>query len=322
VPGVGEARGAPGAVLIVDRFSACWEDIQLRSGLRRRGLTAEYLDWNMIRAASSGVSFNGLTAAPSSAVFYIRSRVLTQAADGELPLVYDWLEMIADSGGTLVNRLSAIRICQNKVRQAQVLAAAGVPVPATRVVASGDEIEACLREWGTTIFKPVYGHASIDLVRLRPPRPKAGGSGLDSGEEVRAWHSLRVHRVLCAQQYMLNSGRDLRVAVIGGEIVACYWRRFSTQSLDHTVELEPAEVTADIQQLVKRAINATGVEIAAVDLVQGDDGLVVIEVNASLSLWEGLERRPGFDLTRDGITSAHADYLASVMTAAQDGAGR
>lgn len=305
-------------IWIVDRFDACWEDVAVVRNLRERGTSARYLDWNDIGFGTEGLTISKEPVAPP-AVAYIRSRVLTQGASELLAETYDRLEMFEDMGTTLINSLAAIRACQNKVRQAHILKAADVPVPRTRLVSSGAEIEECLKDWGVTILKPIHGHGSIDLVRLRPPVPASAGSGLDPIEEVRAWHALQRHKILCAQEYVPNSGRDLRVAVIDHDIVGCYWRSLAVTAMDYRLDVEPAPVTDEVAGLVKRCVDELGLGIATIDLVMGERGLTVIEVNASLSVWERAEGNPGIDLSPHGITDRHGEYIQGELRVRRSG---
>lgn len=165
------------------------------------------------------------------------------------------------------------------------------------------------------MLKPVYGHASIDVALLRPPREGVGGSGLETHEEVHAWHLLRTHRTLCAQKFMPNSGRDLRVAIIDRRIVACYWKEITASSGSLPIRgyrIAPAVITEEVTRVCAVAIEVLGLDIAILDLVEGQDGLVVIEVNPGISGWEHLEQVAGLDLTESGLTGEHAHYLAGV----------
>jgi glutathione synthase/RimK-type ligase-like ATP-grasp enzyme len=301
-------------VWVIDRFDAYWEDLEVVGNLQGRGITARYVDWNQVRFETGAIRISGEPVAPPS-LGYIRSRVLTQAEPGALAETYDQLEMLEDAGTALINPLSAIRACQNKLRQARILRAGGVHVPHTRAVSSSTDILGCLKDWGTIILKPIHGHGSIDLVRLRPPIRTAAGSGLDPIEEIRAWHLLRRHKTLCAQDYIPNTGRDLRVSVIDNDIVSCYWRQLTINAMDYHLEVEPAKVTSEITGIIKRCVEELNLGIGTIDLVENDTGLTVIEVNASLSAWEHIEGKPELDFSNDGITDRHGEYIQRLSTA-------
>lgn len=301
-------------IWVMDRFSPCWEDDSLVSALQEMGTEARYVDWNSVQIDGDGIRIGGEPAHPPD-LAYVRSRIVTQPVEGWLAQVYDSLAMLDDIGVLMVNQLNATRRSKNKVRQARLLGAAGVRVPPTRMVATTRDIERCLAEWGTIVLKPVYGHASIDVMLLRPPRRGVGGSGLETQEEVHAWHLLGTHRTLCAQKFVPNSGRDLRVAIIGRQIVACYWKEISASSGSLPVReyrMFPSRITDDIAWICATATEALGLEIAILDLVEGEDGMIVIEANTGISGWEHLEQVPGIDLTESGLTDAHARYLVGV----------
>lgn len=199
------------------------------------------------------------------------------------------------------------------------LADAGVPVPETRTVRSVADIENVFATWHDVIIKPIYGHASVDVTRLRNSTP-GGATSLPVRESILVWHLLDHHRILCAQRFVENPGRDLRVLVIGGAIVGCYYH--IATSPDGTVRdtLHPfrwatVELTDAVALIVRKAVDALGLDLASIDIVEGADGPVVIEVNPSISRWQSIERGE-HDLTPSGITSAHGDYLIELIARA------
>lgn len=111
----------------------------------------------------------------------------------------------------------AFRICDDKRLTREVLERAGIPVPPGRT-ATGDERDlAFLAEHGELVVKPAQGE---------------GGEGVTVG--VTTAEELGVARELaqqCSTDVLLErfcAGDDLRVVVIGGEVVAASVRRPAT----------------------------------------------------------------------------------------------
>jgi RimK family alpha-L-glutamate ligase len=306
-------------IWILDRFDADWEDLMLQDALRARGLSVEIVDWSTLTPCGNDGGFcsKGERIRPP-ALALVRSRVLTRHTEGDLALLYDWLSLLEDMGIRLVNSLESIRHCQNKVRQAATLAKAGIPVPETTAIRTLGDLEHCLRFWGDVVIKPIYGHASIDLARLRADGDGSGnGSVLGIREEIVAWHLLEHYRILCAQRFIPNPGRDLRLVVIHNTIVSCHYRIStapdkSIKSLLHPYQRVQVQLTPPIERLALRAVTALKLDLATIDLVEAEEGPIIIEVNPTVSVWRPLERTT-MDFTQSGITEFHADALIAFL---------
>jgi glutathione synthase/RimK-type ligase-like ATP-grasp enzyme len=307
-------------VWLLDRFTRSWENQEICAELGRRGYSADIVDWEEISpsGARDGVLRSGVPGdAPRVAV--VKSRVITRRSEGELALVYDTLDALADAGTRVSNPVPAIRRCRNKVRQAATLARAGLPVPPTRAIKSQDELEACLATWGEVVLKPIWGHASIDVHRLRPNGRLADpGSLLGIREEIVSWHLLEQHRQLCAQPYVENPGRDLRITMIGSQVASSVFHVStspdgSVRHFLHPLRVEPAALTAEVSEFATAALRALDLDFAVIDLVEGPSGPVIIEVNEGLSTWSTIQGTE-FDLTTTGHTVAVVDELERMLS--------
>ena len=155
-------------VWILDTVVEAWENHSLRDEFARRGHDAHIVDWlSVVLSGGPGhVVVNGVPrSAPCLAV--MKARVLTRRSERDLALVYDGLEALEEGGTRFANSMASTRRCNNKLRQAGVLARAGIQIPPTRGVRTREEVEACLAEWDQIVLKPIWGHASLDLVRMR-----------------------------------------------------------------------------------------------------------------------------------------------------------
>ncbi|MCX4791876.1 hypothetical protein OG369_39140 [Streptomyces sp. NBC_01221] len=296
-----------------------WETTLLRDALRARGIQTEIINWDDLAFGMSrkSVLLAGEEVAPPTAMV-VCSRVITRHTDGDVGLLFDWLDHLEESGVRLINQARALRATENKMRQAQILHAAGVPVPETRVVRSVAEVEQCMQDWGELMIKPVHGHASIDVVRMRPKgKGYVQGELLGMREEITTWHLLQNHQLLCVQPYVPNPGRDIRITIIDGTVMASMFH-ISTASdgsvrhLLHPYTAAVCDPDPELERVVLHATSALGLDLATVDVVEGPDGPVVIEVNPTITLWRTLEGSE-FDRSPAGITTAHADVVARVM---------
>jgi glutathione synthase/RimK-type ligase-like ATP-grasp enzyme len=252
-------------------------------------------------------------------VALVNARIFTKHDQGDMALLYDWLEFFERYGVQLVNSVQSLRRTHNKVLQADILSNVDIPVPPTRMVQSHDDVQRCIEGWGAVMIKPVMGHSSVDVVKLLPKDYFASGPpGTPFGirEDIVLWHWFRKHRVLCAQKFIDNPGRDIRAIVVGGVVASCTYNIAtapdgSVRSLLHPARREPAALTPELERIFLDSVKALDLYISCVDLVEGPDGPVVIEVNPALSRWQPIEGTDA-DLTPHGITASQATLLADL----------
>lgn len=307
-----------GTVWILDKAYEDGEMVALKESLSSLGAKVERVDWDIIQPIIVNSRRDGdrpPLVLPDVAL--VNARIFTKHARGDMALLYDWLEFLERRGVRLVNSVQSLRRTHNKVQQADILAGAGVPVPPTRLVESPDDVQKCMEEWGEVMIKPVMGHSSVDVVKFLPRDYHASGPpGTPFGirEDIILWHWFKRYHVLCAQKFIDNPGRDVRAIVVGGTVASCTYnvstsRDGSVRSLLHSARREPAPLTPELERIFVDSVTALDLDISCVDLVEGPDGPVVIEVNPALSRWQPIEGTAA-DLTPDGITAIQAALLA------------
>ena len=307
-------------IWIMDKAYEDGEMAALKAAVERLGLPVERVDWDVIHPIVANEGWKG-SDSPGDlpAVALVNARSFTKHLKGDMALLYDWLEVLERRGVYLVNSVRSLRLAHNKVVQADILRRAGVPVPPTRLVEGPEDVQRCMEDWGELIIKPVMGHSSVDVIRLLPKDYQASGPpGTPFGirEDIVLWHWFKRYTVLCAQQYIANPGRDVRAIVVGGKVVSCTYYTStapdgSVRSLFHPARHEPAELTPELERIFTDAVATLNMDICCVDLVEGPDGPVIIEVNPALSRWQPIERTEA-DLTEEGLTMCQARLLANL----------
>lgn len=112
------------------------------------------------------------------------------------------------------------------------------------------------------------------------------------------------------QEYIAEShGKDIRALVVGGKVVASMRRKArgrefrSNYHLNGTVE--NVDLPEDYAEMACRAARVLGLNVAGVDLLEGNTGPLVLEVNSSPGL-EGIEKASGVN-----VAGAIIDYVIS-----------
>ena len=211
-----------------------------------------------------------------------------------------------------LNRAEAIARARDKLLALQVLARYGIDVPRTVVARTPDGMGRALELVGgpPVVLKLLHGTQGVGVI-LAETRAAVEAT-LDTlwalGNEV------------LIQEFVAESrGRDVRVLVIGGRVVAAMRRQARGDEWRSNLHRGGAgEVLALDPTFEGAAVESTrriGLEVAGVDLLEGKDGPKVMEVNASPG-FEGLERVTGVDIA--GAILRHAERIARPTTQEAD----
>lgn len=187
-------------------------------------------------------------------------------------------------GVPVYNDPAVIDLCDNKAKQYIELAARSIPMPKT-IVAPKVYPAFSIRESGyfervlATFGLPMIikeGHGSFGMKVYLIDTEEAF---YDKVESLRG-----VDFVF--QEFMASSrGRDIRVNVVGGEVIAAMYRHSETDfraNITNGGKASPVELTEVQRVLALQAANAVGAEFAGVDLLFGlDEEPLVCEVNAA-----------------------------------------
>ncbi len=203
-------------------------------------------------------------------------------------------------GVPVINRHGPVIRAKNKIRTLQKLQNKNIPVPKSYVVRSAEYIEDMVEKIGRypVILKVATGSFGI------------GVSIVESKRGLRSMIDLLVNNEnvppIIVQEYVRGSrGRDLRVFVVGGKIIAAMERVAQKKgefranfSLGGKVKI--AELTKKERRIALAAAKVIGLDIAGVDLIRGvnSDGEVdpkVLEVNANPGL-DGITEATGIDV--------------------------
>ncbi|MFG2298690.1 RimK family alpha-L-glutamate ligase [Streptomyces sp. NPDC048603] len=181
------------------------------------------------------------------------------------------LEAAAAAGVTTINDARAIRGVRDKAVAAAVARDRGLPVPPTYAAADPALLAEIPASQYPLVVKPAEGSSGRD-VRLvpSPDRLRELPAGLTGGPTGGGG-------LLIAQPYVPNSGIDLKVYCIAGEVHAT--ERRSPLHPDHPVRERRVPVSAEIVDLAHRVGRVHGLDLYGLDVLLGPDGPVVVDVN-------------------------------------------
>ncbi len=191
----------------------------------------------------------------------------------------------------LMNRSEAIQNAANKFFSFYLFKLAHLPIPRTTITSELDVALNAIEEFGTAIAKPIFGSQGKGILKLESSQP-------DLKPTLTAL--LKERDVLYLQQFVPNPGRDIRVFVVGDEAVGAIYRVSQVDSFVSNLSQGgtpvKCELTAEMQELAVRATKAVGADFAGIDLIEGDEGLFLLEINGTPS-GKGINRACGIDVT-------------------------
>jgi tetrahydromethanopterin:alpha-L-glutamate ligase len=167
-------------------------------------------------------------------------------------------------------------------------------VPRTLVTQELEAAAEVIRDFGTAVVKPLYGSFGIGIERVGPDMVD---------DLIPAF--LERHGVVYVQEYIPNEGRDLRVFVVGDDIPAAVYRVACKGQWKTNVHqgstCEPCNPTNEVRELCLQASRIAGLEYTGVDLIEGPDGPVILELNGTPT-WYGLYGATGQDVATDVVS--------------------
>ncbi|WP_050779534.1 30S ribosomal protein S6 modification protein RimK [Streptomyces sp. C] len=176
------------------------------------------------------------------------------------------LEAAAAAGTTTVNDARSIRGVRDKALAAALGSARGLPLPPTYALARPELLAGVPDSAYPLVVKPADGSSGrgVHLVpspdRLAALLPELAGEGM-----------------LVAQPYVPNSGTDLKVYGVGGELYAT--ERRSPLHPDSPVRERRVPLSAEVARIAARVGEVYGLDLYGVDVLLGPDGPVVVDVN-------------------------------------------
>ena len=206
-------------------------------------------------------------------------------------------------GVPTVNRYEVVALCGDKVLSSLRLEEAGVPTPRTVVALTPEAALKALDEIGyPAVLKPPIGSWGRLMAKVDDP---------EEAEQIIEHKSALGspnHSIFYVQEYVAKPERDLRVLVVGDEIVAAMYRHskdWRTNAARGAVS-EAMSPTPEMRELVLRAAAAVGGGVLAVDLMESPEGLVVHEVNPTPE-FRALTAATGID-----VAGKVVDYVAEI----------
>jgi len=200
------------------------------------------------------------------------------------------------------NTANGIANARDKLRATQILSRHNIGMPATAFVRNRADVRPAIERVGgaPVVIKLLEGTQGIGVILA--PEVKTAEAIIETLQSTR-------QNVLIQRFVSESRGRDIRALVVGDRVVAAMRRTAQGDEFRSNVHrggsVEKIEITPEYEEAAVRSAQIMGLRIAGVDMLEGADGPLVMEVNSSPGL-EGIERATQLD-----VAGAIVDYLAN-----------
>ena len=239
------------------------EEKLLLQALRERNVEVEKIDSGRVTWNLNGDALGDYDVVLVRCLSHSRAYYLTRCLE--------------DVGIPVVSPHRVVATCGDKLLTSAALQAAGVPIPRTQIAFTPEAALEIIEEMGyPVVLKPVHGSWGRLLAKVNDRH--AAEALLEHKTTLGGY----VHSVFYIQEYVDKPGRDIRTLVVGNEVVYAVYRR-SGHWITNTArggETSPCPLSPPIVELSLAAARAVGGGIVAVDLLETEEGwLLVNEVN-------------------------------------------
>lgn len=200
------------------------------------------------------------------------------------------------------NTANGITNSRDKLRANQILSRHNIGMPATAFVRNRADVRPAIARVGgaPVVIKLLEGTQGIGVILA--PEAKVAEAIIET------LHSTK-QNVLIQRFIKESRGRDIRALVVGDRVVAAMRRSASGDEFRSNVHrggtVEAVELTPEYEQAAVRSAQIMGLRVAGVDMLEGDEGPLVMEVNSSPGL-EGIETATKLD-----VAGAIVDHIAN-----------
>jgi ribosomal protein S6--L-glutamate ligase len=209
-----------------------------------------------------------------------------------------------------LNESQAIARSRDKLRCLQLLSRHDIGLPPTVYTRQADHVPACIDkvEGPPVVVKLLQGTQGIGVVLAESTRA--------ASSVIEAFHGLDQNILI--QKFIREArGADIRALVVGRRVVAAMRRQALAGEFRSNIHrggtAKQIRLSAELRKTALAAARVLGLRMAGVDLIESDEGPMVMEVNSSPGL-EGIQKTTGVDVATEIV-----EHLEREVTPATKG---
>ena len=267
---------------IVTRNMEAWSSTQLREALTKHGISYECFTFpKMIAQLGQKPYFKVNDMRLLEELDALVIRPIGRGSLEELVFRMDMLYKLERQGLLVINPAEAIEHCVDKYDILAILEDNGVPVPRTVATESVTEAVKAFNELGgDVVVKPLFGSRGIGATRV-----------VDSEIASTVFKAITFHHgVIYIQEFVPHGYSDIRAFVINNAVMAAMRRVSESWKTNYSQGARPAplKLNKDFEELAVKSAKVVGCKIAGVDILEGPNGPVIVDVNSQPG-WKGLQ---------------------------------
>jgi ribosomal protein S6--L-glutamate ligase len=200
------------------------------------------------------------------------------------------------------NTAHGITNSRDKLRSLQILSRHHIGIPRTTFVRDKKDVIPAIERVGgaPVVIKLIEGTQGIGVLLAE---------SMNAAESIIELLQSQKQNVLVQKFVAESKGKDIRAFVVGDRVVAAMRRVAQGQEFRSNVHrggvAEVVELDNQYRETSVRAAQILGLQIAGVDMLEGENGPQIMEVNSSPGL-EGIESSTGLD-----VAGAVIDYISA-----------
>jgi RimK family alpha-L-glutamate ligase len=267
---------------IVTRNMEAWSSTQLREALTKRNIPYECFTFPKLIAQLGQKPYfkvNEMQLLEELNALVIRP--IGRGSLEELVFRMDMLYKLERQGLLVINPAEAIEHCVDKYDILAILEDNGVPVPRTMATESANEaVKAFTDLGGDVVVKPLFGSRGIGATRV-----------VDAEIALTVFKAITFHHgVIYIQEFVPHGYSDIRAFIVNNHVTAAMRRVSESWKTNYSQGARPAplELNTELEELAVKSAKVVGCKIAGVDILEGPNGPVIVDVNSQPG-WKGLQ---------------------------------
>ena len=267
---------------IITRNMEAWSSTQIREALTKRSIPYVCFTFPKLMAQigyKPHFKVNNINILEELDAIIIRP--IGRGSLEELVFRMDILYKLERQGFYLINPPEAIEHCVDKYDILAILEDNGISVPRTAATESVTEaLKAFTELGGDVVVKPIFGSRGIGATRI-----------VDSEIATTVFKAITFHHgVIYLQEFVPHGHSDIRAFVVDGHVIAAMRRVAESWKTNYSQGARPAPITLDPthEELAVKSAKAVGCKVAGVDILEGPEGPVIVDVNSQPG-WKGLQ---------------------------------
>ncbi len=265
-----------------------WHVQTLQDAFLKRGIPCDFISITKIIA---GISRKPFASSEGLILEEFDALVVRSIPSGSLEQVIfrvDVLHRLENLGVKVINSATTLERSVDKFFTSSLLEDAGIPTPRTVVTERFESAMEAFLEFKDVVVKPLFGSEGKGIVRVQ-----------DEDMAYRVFKALELgNYVFYIQEFIPHFNRDIRVFLIRDEPIGAMVRESDLwkTNIARGAKAKPLQISPLLKELSIKASKTLGAFYAGVDILESEDGRVLVTEINGIPGWHGLQGATGIEV--------------------------